>query len=123
MTSREDRQPQAQTQTQAQPDGLSQEEVSQQAAEEMPDREAMTVLSGSLLEPLVQPIAGVLSGSIIDQVTTQLPDEVAGIDIPGVATGTLGEDSGPLDALPPELVPDTQQVTEDTTISGTAPLP
>jgi len=97
--------------------GLSQEELAQQSAQDMPDREAMTVLSGTLTEPLVAPVEGLLQSSILDQVASQLPSEVAGIDLQGVATGTLGDGTSPLDALPPELVPDTTQITESQTIS------
>lgn len=101
--------------------GLSQEELVQQSADAMPDREAMTVLSGSITDPLIAPVEGLLQTTILDQVAAQLPQEAADIDLNAVAGGVLGEGTSPLDALPPELVPDTTQITESQAISDQTP--
>jgi len=97
--------------------GLSQDEITEQSAEEMPDREAMSVLSGSLTDPLIAPVESLLQTTILDQVRAQLPQEAADIDLNAVASGTLGDGTSAFDALPPELIPDTTQITESQDIN------
>lgn len=97
-------------------EGMNQQELEQQTAENMPDREAMSLLGGTLGEPVLGPVTGLIQGSILDQVSAQLPPEAAGIDLGAVANSAL-TDGDPLGALPPELVPDTTQVTETQAIS------
>jgi hypothetical protein len=91
--------------------------MEEQSAEEVPDREAMTVLGAPDVDSLLLPFEGSIQGAILDQVTAQLPPEAAGIDLHAVANSTLtGE--GPLEALPPELVPETTVISENETIAG-----
>ena len=102
--------------------GLSADELEEQSAEEVPDREAMTVLGAPDVDTLLVPFEGSIQGAILDQVTAQLPPEAAGIDLHAVANSTLtGE--GPLEALPPEMIPDPQVISESETIAGDALAP
>ena len=107
---------------------MNEAELNQEVAQDVPDREAMTTLSlpniglpeiGLPVEPIPLPI------DQIDDIETalagQLPPEADGIDLGALAAGALSDDGSPLDALPPELVPDTTQVTETNTIGGTQP--
>ena len=100
--------------------------LDQEVAQDVPDREAMTTLGlpdiglpgiGLPVQPIPLPV------DTIDDLetthTSQLPLEASGIDLEAVAAGALSDDGSPLDALPPELVPDTTQITETNTIGGT----
>jgi hypothetical protein len=100
--------------------GLSQDEITEQSAEEMPDREAMSVLSGSLTDPLIEPVEGLLQTTILDQVRAQLPQEAADIDLGAVASGALGDGTDPLGVLPPDMIPDTTVIAEEQDINNQA---
>ena len=112
---------------QRQPDNqMSEQDLDQEVAQDVPDREAMTTLGlpnidlpgiGLPVEPIPLPIQEI--NNLETTLTSQLPPEAAGIDLEAVAAGALSDDGSPLDALPPELVPDTTQVTETSTIGGT----
>ena len=112
---------------QRQPDKqMDEAELDQEVAQDVPDREAMTTLGlpeiglpgiSLPVEPSSLPVDQI--HNLESTLTTQLPTEAAGIDLEAVAAGALSDDGSPLDALPPELVPDTTQITENSTIGGT----
>ncbi|HEX2173359.1 MAG TPA: hypothetical protein VHL09_13050 [Dehalococcoidia bacterium] len=95
---------------------LSPTELDDQIASDLPDREAMSLVPPDLLAPVnVLP-----TDSLITQVlaTEGMPAEAQTLDFNEIVAATLSPDGSPLDALPPELVPESQQITEHNTIGG-----